>query len=70
MTRRRYRRFRRSDLLDQSVYERWRAEGASTLEERVADKTRRLLASPPTFTLDETTRRRLGDLVAQAPPGR
>ena len=26
--------------------------------------------SPPTFTLDETTRRRLSDLVAQAPPGR
>ena len=70
MTRARYRRFRQSGLLDQSVYERWRAEGATTLKQRVAQRTRQLLESPPTFTLDETTRRRLGDLVAQAPPGR
>ena len=70
MTRTRYRRFRQSGLLDQSAYTRWRAAGATTLAQRVAARTKELLESAPTFTLDQTTRRRLGDLVAQAPPGR
>ncbi|MGZ4200410.1 MAG: trimethylamine methyltransferase family protein, partial [Thermoleophilia bacterium] len=70
MTRARYRDFRQSGLFDQSAHERWRTEGATTLKERVAARTQRLLAGPPTFRLDETTRRRLDDLVAAAPPGR
>jgi len=70
MTRARYRSFRQSDLLDQSAYEHWRAGGATTLKQRVATRTRQLLTSPQAFTLDETTRRRLGDIVAGAPPGR
>lgn len=70
LTRARYRHFRQSGLFDQSLYDRWRTEGATTLKERVAERTRQLLESPPTFTLDVATRRRLGDLVAQAPPGR
>jgi trimethylamine---corrinoid protein Co-methyltransferase len=70
LTRANYRRFRQSDLLDQSPHDRWQAAGATTLKERVTARTRELLTGPPTFTLDETTRRRLSDLVAQAPPGR
>ncbi len=70
LTRANYRRFRQSDLLDQSPHDRWQAAGATTLRERVADRTRELLTSPPSFRLDETTRRRLDDLVAKAPPGR
>jgi trimethylamine--corrinoid protein Co-methyltransferase len=70
MTRANYRRFHRSGLFDQSAHDRWRAAGATTLRERVASRTRELLTGPPTFTLDETTRRRLRDLIAQAPPGR
>ncbi len=70
MTRARYRDFRQSGLLDQSAYERWRAEGATTLKQRVAARTADLLDSAPPFTLDATTRRRLDDLVEQAPPGR
>ena len=69
LTRARYRSFRQSDLLDQSAFERWQAEGATTLKDRVTAKTRRLLAGPPTFRLNETTRRRLDELVAAAPPG-
>jgi trimethylamine:corrinoid methyltransferase-like protein len=70
MTRANYRRFQRSGLLDQSAHDRWRAAGATTLRERVAARTQELLSGPPTFTLDETTRRRLRDLIAQAPSGR
>ena len=70
MTRARYRDFRQSGLLDQSAYERWRAEGATTLKQRVAARTADLLDSAPPFTLDATTRRRLDELVEQAPPGR
>jgi trimethylamine---corrinoid protein Co-methyltransferase len=69
LTRRRYRTFRQSSLLDQSVYERWQAEGATTLKQRVAQRTRELLAGPPTFTLDQPSRRRLDEIVGQAAPG-
>ena len=68
LTRRRYRTFRQSSLLDQSVYKRWQAEGATTLKQRVARRTRELLASPPTFTLDQPLRRRLDQIVEQARP--
>ena len=70
LTRTNYRRFRPPELFDQSVYERWQAAGATTLGARVTARTRELLAGPPTFTLDQTTRRRLSDLVAEAPAGR
>ncbi|HUK76662.1 MAG TPA: trimethylamine methyltransferase family protein [Thermoleophilia bacterium] len=70
MTRARYRDFRQSGLLDQSVYERWRADGATTLKQRIATRTADLLRGAPPFTLDATTRRRLDELVEQAPPGR
>jgi len=70
LTRARYRDFRQSGLLDQSTYERWRSEGATTLEQRVAARTADLLEGPPPFTLDDTTRRRLDEIVEQAPPGR
>ncbi len=69
-TRSRYRRFLTTDLLDQSPYERWRADGATTLKQRVAARTAELLGGEPPFTLDPTTRRRLDEIVAQAPPGR
>jgi trimethylamine--corrinoid protein Co-methyltransferase len=69
-TRARYRRFLATDLLDQSPYERWQAEGATTLRQRVAARAVELLDDEPPFTLDPTTRRRLDEIVAQAPPGR
>ena len=70
LTRSRYRRFLTTDLLDQSPHERWQAEGATTLKQRVAARTAQLLGGDATFTLDPTVRRRLDDIVAQAPPGR
>jgi len=70
MTRRRYRGFRQSTLLDQSVYERWQAGGATTLMQRVAQRTQELLdpSDPMTFKLDQAVRRSLDDIVAEASP--
>ena len=70
MTRRRYRDFRQSTLLDQSVYERWQADGATTLMQRVAQRTQTLLdpSDPLTFKLDRGVRRCLDDIVAESSP--
>ncbi|HMK92450.1 MAG TPA: trimethylamine methyltransferase family protein [Thermoleophilia bacterium] len=70
MTRRRYRDFWQPGLMDQSGHERWRAGGATSLNDRLRARTRQLLAAEPEFRLDGETGRRLSDLVAQAPPGR
>jgi trimethylamine--corrinoid protein Co-methyltransferase len=69
MTRRRYREFWQSNLLDQSVFERWQADGAATLNERLREKTARLLAAPASFSLDDGRRARLREMIAAAPPG-
>ncbi len=63
MTRRNYRRFDHPPLFDQSVYDRWLAQGGTTLKQRVHDKTRELLAAKPLFTLDPVTVARIDELV-------
>lgn len=46
-TRAHYRRFRQPGLLDQSVYDRWQAGGATTLRERVQARTLDLVSGSP-----------------------
>ena len=58
LTRADYRAFRQSALLDQSAYERWQAEGATTLKQRVARRTRELLAEPADLHTRQRPRRR------------
>ena len=64
-TRTHFRRFWRPSLLDQSVYERWHAEGATTLAERVSERVEELRRTPPPFTLEAEAARRLDELVAK-----
>jgi trimethylamine--corrinoid protein Co-methyltransferase len=64
-TRKHHRGFWRSDTLDHAVYERWRSDGASTLGERVARKTRELLAAERRVVLDDGTRDEIRRLVAE-----
>ena len=45
-TRRHFREFWRPELLDQSVYDRWRTEGATTLAERIRARVEAFRASP------------------------
>lgn len=52
-------------LMDETVYDRWSAAGASTLKQRVHEKTAALLAAPRPFALDDATRARLDALVAR-----
>lgn len=71
MTRRKYRDFWRSDLLDQTRHDHWIAEGATTLNERLAERTARLLAAPPTLALGDAERAELERILraAGAPAG-
>ncbi len=64
MTRRNYRSFHQPELLDQSIYDRWLADGGTTLGQRVRAKTAALLAAEPIFTLDPATAARIDELVA------
>ncbi len=61
-TRTHFRSFWRPALLDQSVYERWHAEGATTLAERVSERVAELRRTPPPFTLEADARACLRDL--------
>ena len=66
MTRRNYRRFWHSDLLDQSRYEAWAGSGAQTLEERLRNRTLKLLEEPASFSLPAGATRELEGLLATA----
>jgi trimethylamine--corrinoid protein Co-methyltransferase len=50
-TRRHHREFWTPELLDHAVHDRWAAEGASTLGERVRARLAELLAAGRAFTL-------------------
>ena len=62
-TRRHHRDFWQTRLFDHTAFERWQAEGATSLRERVAQKTRELMAQPPEHELPAATRAKLGRLV-------
>jgi len=66
MTRRNYRRFWHSDLLDQSRHEAWVASGAQTLEERLRSRTRELTEAAPSYHLPTDARRELARILAAA----
>ncbi len=55
-TRRHHRDFWQTGLFDHTVFERWHADGASTLRERVARKTAELLARTPDHEIPAATR--------------
>ncbi len=65
-TRRNYRRFWQSALLDQARHDRWAAEGATSLEDRTRTRTRDLVSAPRAFTLDDATRAELRRATAAA----
>jgi trimethylamine--corrinoid protein Co-methyltransferase len=62
-TRTHYRDFWLSELLDQATHERWQAEGAHTLRERLWERTTELCASPPAYVLDPALEAHLRGMV-------
>ena len=65
-TRAHHRDFWRTELLDWSPHERWRASGGHSLRERLRVRTRELCSAPPAFSLDGSIRERLDGLVKEA----
>ena len=59
MTRRHFRDFWRTSLIDQSTYDRWSAAGGPTLLERVRARVAEIRAAGPAFTLDDDTLRQI-----------
>ena len=68
-TRRHFREFWRPRLLDQSVYDRWRSEGATTFAKRVRTRVDELRQAPRAFSLEAGARRRLDEVVASGARG-
>lgn len=69
-TRAHHRGFWSPTLFDRSVYERWRAAGATTLKERVEARTAELRSVPRAFTLETAVRERVGALAEAGGSGR
>jgi len=65
-TRRHHREYWTSDLFDHSVHDRWQADGATTLGERVRSKTARLLAEPRSFVRSDGQDAKLETLLDDA----
>jgi trimethylamine--corrinoid protein Co-methyltransferase len=65
-TRQHHRLLWQADLLDQNMFERWQADGATTLRERVKARTAALCAAAPTFSLDPALEARLQRIVDEA----
>jgi trimethylamine--corrinoid protein Co-methyltransferase len=63
-TRRHYREFWTSELLDDAGYERWTAEGSQTLLDRVRAKVARLRSEPRAFALSAERAAELDGIVA------
>jgi len=63
-TRKHHRGFWKSDMFDHVRHERWQAGGARTLRERVAERTRELLAQDGHRKLPATTRQEMDRLIA------
>jgi trimethylamine--corrinoid protein Co-methyltransferase len=66
MTRRSYRGFWHSQLLDQTRHDHWQTDGAATLEQRLRTRTQTLLAEPPAFSLREDAGAELARLLRSA----
>ena len=66
MTRARHRDFWRPSLLDQHTHDRWAAQEAGSLLERVRARLRELLAAPPAFTMDAGAAALLDKITAGA----
>ena len=64
-TRHHHRGFWKSDVFDHSVHDRWQAGGATTLRERVAQRTRDLLGADRRQELPAETRRAFARLIAE-----
>ena len=64
-TRKHHRDFWQTDLFDHTVFERWHADGASTLRERVARKTATLMAQAPDHEIPAATRAEIERIVAE-----
>jgi trimethylamine--corrinoid protein Co-methyltransferase len=62
-TRKHHRDFWQTDLFDHTVFERWQAEGATSLRERVARRTSELLRDAPDHELSAETRRDFARLI-------
>ena len=65
-TRRHHREFWTPALLDHAMHDRWAAEGATTLGERVRDRVAALLAESREFTLAAEQNARLEAILAEA----
>ena len=63
-TRRHHRDFWQTDLFDHKAYERWHADGASTLHERVAQRTVELMDAPADHEVPVATRTEFKRLIA------
>ena len=63
-TREHYRDFWKTDLFYHAGYDRWQAEGGSTLRERVRQRTRDLLAAERTTRLPEGTKREFDRIIS------
>jgi len=64
-TRAHHRDFWQTDLFDHTVFERWQADGAATLGERVARKTAALMAEPADHELSPAVRAEFTRLIAE-----
>ncbi|HZL64557.1 MAG TPA: trimethylamine methyltransferase family protein, partial [Thermoleophilia bacterium] len=69
-TRQHHRGFWKSDLFDHAVHDRWQAGGALTLRERVARRTRELLAADRRQELPAETRQAFARLIDEVADSR
>ena len=65
-TRRHYRDFWHDDLLDQTVFDRWRADGSATLADRLRARTLEVLGTALPFGLADGVPAKLDAIVAEA----
>lgn len=56
-------------LFDRATHDRWAADGAMTLKERVEAKTEELRQGPRSFNLEDSVRERLDAVLAEAERG-
>ena len=69
-TRKHHRDLWRSDLFDHAAFDRWHADGRTTLRERVSRRTQELLAQPPDHAVTASARARFEQLIASVAAGR
>jgi len=52
-------------LFERGMFDNWQAGGATTLRERVRERSEALRNEPPAFTLDDTARRAVDEVLAE-----